>query len=116
MEIKYKLNLITSEESQAFEGLGKFKNDIISFIYDGFEMSLDTKNNIFTREGKDLLIRYEFDIKESKQCKILMKEMQQEMNLEVKTHEITKTKNKYYVSFEIVDNEKIEIDIDYMEV
>lgn len=116
MEIKYKLKLITTEETQDFEGVGKLKNSLMSFEHDDFEMSLDLENNVFIREGKDLLINYKFDLNSSTHCEILLKELDQKMSLEVKTHEIKNLKNKYYVSFEIVDNEKIEIDIDYMEV
>lgn len=114
-KIKYKLNLTTSEENKIFEGEGYLENEIISFMEDGFSMSLDMKNNIFVRDGEEIYIRYNFDKDKRTACELTIKKMYQDMQLEVETLEIKKERSKYYVVFEIVGNDKIIIDMTYEE-
>lgn len=115
-KVNYKLELTTSEDKKLFEGEGYLEDGLLSFNEDDFSMTIDMKRDVFTREGKEIQIRYDFDLERRTYCNLNMKEMDQSMSLVVETLEIKKEKNRYYVAFEIVENDKIIIDIEFEEI
>lgn len=115
-KVKYKLKLDTKEANHVFEGEAIIEDDIIKFINDGFEMSLDLVRDIFIREGTKVYIKYVFDLYRKTRAIIRTKEIDQELSLELNTLEINKEDNKYLVIFEIVNDEKIIIDMEYEEL
>lgn len=78
------------------------------------EMELDLVNDILIRNNKDYTITYKFILNEITTNKVLVKELNKELDIKIKTYELLKDNNNYKVKYEILDsNEIIEYELKY---
>lgn len=78
------------------------------------EMKIDLFNDILTRDNKDYTITYNFKLNEVTDNKVLVKDLNKELSIKIKTYDLLKDNNKYKVKYEILDsNEIIEYELKY---
>ena len=110
---KLKIVLITNQETNEYNLLGEYdeKNNIIYYNEKSKlvnKMQIDLKNKILIRENKDYLIKY--NLLENKETinKINIKELNQYLDIKIKTEKFKITGNKIEIKYILVDsNEKV---------
>lgn len=112
-KIKYILNLKTSELEESFKGEGILENNKLFLKNNEDILNIDLKNNIFFRESDQVVLNYYFNENERSQGTIYIKELKQELGLEIETKEIVNKDNYIKFEFEILDNDNFVIEIEY---
>lgn len=112
---KKKLNiiLITNEETKEYNLLGEYdkENNIIYYNENNdlvTKMEIDLNNNTLIRENKDYYIKYNLIENQETINKITIKELNQDLDIRIKTEKFEITENKIEIMYTLLDsNEKI---------
>ena len=77
---------------------------VLSYEEDNTITTYDYKNDIFTRENDDMKIKYHFCLNKITENKILIKNINSEVTINVLTKQIEKNKDYIKIIYEIEDN------------
>ncbi len=112
-KIKYKLKLKTSELEEVFSGEGEKENNKL-VLFDGKDvLEIDLENDLFHRQSEEVTLYYSF-IKEKKTLgTIYIKELDQSLKIDILTNNIIKNNNRVVFDFEILNNDKFLIEVEY---
>lgn len=101
---------LVEETSATIEkGIITYQENNGTYVY------LDINRHELVRENNDMLMKYVFIENEETKGKIFVKELNQEIELEIKTTKIEKEDDKYKVEY-IVGNDTFTYEVKYSEV
>ncbi len=118
-----KVNIIStitsSEQEVKTTGIGEYDKDNEMLIYteeDGTKVEFDLSENILRRENDSLKMNYNFDLENNTEGTLLIKELNQYLDLDIITKKIQNDENRFYVEYEIIDNDRFIFELVYEEV
>ena len=110
---KKKLNiiLISKEEVTEYNLLGEYdeENNIIYYNENNnlvTKMKLDLKNKELTRENKDYYLEYKFIENEETENKMVLKELDKNIFINIKTDKFKLEENKLEIIYTILDSDE----------
>ena len=107
MKTNIKVFIQNNEEKLSFKYPAiyiKNKNIIKYQEKDKTNVTLDTKNNILIRENNNIYMEYIFKKNKISNNKLIIKDLNKELKLKLKTHEIINKDKLYKVKYEIIEN------------
>ena len=101
-QCKIKVSLINEEEQMIEEITALLEDEILRYIEkEETSVILDLKNNILHRENERLKMMYPFNLEEETEGTIEIKEMNQTMNIKIKTEKIERKNKDIEIAFSV---------------
>ena len=107
MKINIKVYIENNDEKIVFDCNAiylKDKNIIKYQEKDKTNVTLNIKDNILIRENKEIYMQYKFIKNKSSKNKVLIKELNKEIEVVINTLELINREDCYEVKYELVDN------------
>ena len=115
-KLNIKSKIILKDQVIEEEVLGSFESGVISYQEkNNTYVYIDINRNELIRENDELTMKYIFSENELTKGYIYIKELNQDLELDIKTKLIEKDSNKYKVEY-IVEEETFVYEIEYAEV
>lgn len=113
---KLHVKIITDSNIEEYNLLGEYDRDnkIITYYESNnlkSKMTIDLKDNTLEKDNIDYNIKLKFVLNEISQGRILLKKEDKELDLELKTDKILVTEKEIIFSYNIMENNKIELNI-----
>lgn len=104
-KIKIKAIITLTDQKITENVIGSIESGIISYQENNNTyVYLDTNKDELIRENNEITLKYIFDESKTTKGNIMVKELNQELALDIKTNKIEKENNRYKVEYEVENN------------
>ena len=115
-KVKIKSKIISNDQKIIENISGIIESGIISYQENNNTyVYLDINRDELIRENEEMNMKYAFNEKSITKSQIIVKSLNQQLELDIKTNLIEKSKNKYKVEYQI-EEDKFTYELEYMEV
>ena len=107
-KIKVKIQIKNNHGDNKFDTIAILQDEVIKYTEeDNTKVKYNYKNNELIRENNELLMKYSFNSDKITKGEILVKELDRNLDIEIKTKSIDRKDNDLKVEFSIEDEKFI---------